>query len=67
MLDNYDFSRGVKNPYAEKLNRQVTISIDADTADYFKSLAETTGIPYSRLINLYLMDCVKNQRQLTWV
>ena len=67
MLDSYDFSKGVKNPYAEKLSRQITISIDAETADYFKSLAETTGIPYPRLIDLYLKDCAKNQRQLTWV
>ena len=67
MRDNYDFSNGIKNPYAQQLNSQVTISIDAETADYFKSLAEKTGIPYPKLINLYLSDCVKNKRQLAWV
>lgn len=67
MLDNYDFSKGIKNPYAESLNNQVTVNIDAENADYFKALAEKTGIPYTKLINLYLADCVKNKRQLAWV
>ena len=66
MRDNYDFSKGVKNPYADKLNRQITIGIDTETVDYFKSLAESTGIPYPKLINLYLSDCVKNERKLAW-
>ena len=66
MLDKYDFSKGVKNPYAEKLNRQITVGIDTETVDYFKTLAESTGIPYPKLINLYLSDCVKNERKLAW-
>ncbi len=66
MLDNYDYSKGIRNPYAERLNQQVTVSIDAKTVDYFKELAEKTGIPYPKLINLYLSDCVENKRQLAW-
>ncbi len=66
MLDNYDFSNGVKNPYAAKLDQQITISIDGETVDYFKSLARETGIPYPKLINLYLSDCAKKKRQLAW-
>ena len=66
MLDNYDFSKGVKNPYADKLRQQVTVSIDVETADYFKALAEKTGIPYTKLINLYLADCAEKKRQLAW-
>ena len=67
MRENYDFSKGSKNPYAQQLNSQVTISIDTETVIYFQTLAEKTGIPYPKLINLYLSDCVKNKRQLTWV
>ncbi len=63
MLDNYDFSNARKNPYAKKLKKQVTINLDCDTVDYFKSLSETTGIPYQTLINMYLTDCVKNKKQ----
>ena len=63
MLDNYDFSNARKNPYAKKLKQQVTINLDCDTVEYFKSLSETTGIPYQTLINMYLTDCVKNKKQ----
>ena len=66
MRDNYDFSNGVKNPYASQLKRQVTINLDAETVDYFKAQAEKTGIPYQKLINFYLADCVKNKRELAW-
>jgi cell division protein FtsW len=35
---------------------------------YFKALSTDTGIPYQNLINLYLLDCAKEQRRLalTW-
>ena len=61
MRDNYDISKlnPRKNPYAEKLKRQVTINLKSTTIDYFKKLAEETGIPYQNLIDLYLDDCVK--------
>ena len=66
MRDYYDFSQGVKNPYASQLKKQVTINLDAETVDYFKEQAKETGIPYQRLINFYLADCVKNKRRLSW-
>ena len=53
-----------KNPYASRLKKQITINIDGSTIDYFKSLAESKGIPYQTLINLYLRDCATNRRQL---
>ncbi|MCB1162675.1 BrnA antitoxin family protein, partial [bacterium] len=51
---SYDFSKGKKNPYANRLKRQITIRLDEGTVQYFKELAEETGIPYQTLINLYL-------------
>jgi uncharacterized protein (DUF4415 family) len=65
MRDNYDFSDSVKNPYAKKLKKQVTIRLDEDTVEYFKGLAEDKGIPYQSLINLYLRDCAQSNRDLT--
>ncbi len=53
-----------KNPYSNRLKKQVTINIDSDTVDYFKKLSDVTGLPYQTLINLYLTDCAKNKRQL---
>ena len=53
-----------RNPYASKLKRQVTIRMGDDVIEYFKALSEDSGIPYQTLINLYLKDCVANEREL---
>lgn len=70
MLDNYDIEKlnPIKNPYAKKLKKQITINIDSSIIDYFKEQANQTGIPYQTLINLYLADCVENKKKLniTW-
>ncbi len=68
MKDHYDFSQSVKNPYIKKLKKQVTIRLEEEIVEYFKGLAEETGISYQSLINLYLQDCVKAQRKpsLEW-
>ena len=70
MREEYDIKNlnPRKNPYAKKLKRQITINIDVDTIDYFKSQSESNGIPYQTLINLYFADCVKEKKQLqtTW-
>ena len=64
MQEEYDFSNARKNPYARKLKKQITINVDVDTIEYFKSQAESSGIPYQTLINLYLADCCSNKKQL---
>ena len=66
MKDHYDFSKmkGKKNPYIKYLKQPVTMRLDRDSVDYFKSLAEEVGLPYQTLINLYLRDCAINQRKL---
>ena len=67
MRENYDFSNGVKNHYAPQLKKQITINLDAETVEYFKAQAEETGIPYQKLINFYLSDCVRQKRRLSWI
>ena len=64
MRKEYDFSEARKNPYAKRLKKQITINIDSDTIDYFKNQAESSGIPYQTLINLYLSDCAAKEKQL---
>ena len=68
MRKSYDFSESVKNPYVGRTKRQITIRIDDDTIEYFKSMADTKGIPYQSLINLYLRDCAIKRKELvtTW-
>ncbi|MBO4235784.1 MAG: antitoxin [Firmicutes bacterium] len=48
--------------------KKITMNINNATVDYFKALAEETGIPYQTLMNLYLTDCAKNKRRinLSW-
>jgi predicted DNA binding CopG/RHH family protein len=64
MRAEYDFSNAIKNPYIGKLRKQITIRIDADTIDYFKRMASTTGIAYQNLINMYLADCAANEKEI---
>lgn len=64
MLDEYVFSHARKNPYAKLLKKQITINIDVSTVDYFKDMSSDNGIPYQTLINLYLRDCVENERKI---
>ncbi len=64
MRKQYDFSKSVKNPYAKFLKKQVTLRLNVDVVDYFKKLADETGIPYQNLINLYLQDCANSRKKL---
>jgi uncharacterized protein (DUF4415 family) len=66
MKAEYDLSKmkSRRNPYARQLKKQVTLRIRPDVIDYFKAMAEETGVPYQSLINLYLQDCAKVHRKL---
>ena len=68
MRTKYDFSKGKPNPYAKQLKKQITIRLDEETLDYFKTLAEDTEIPYQTLINLYLRECARSKMKpgLKW-
>jgi uncharacterized protein (DUF4415 family) len=65
MKKAYDFSKAVKNPYAAKLKKQVTIRLDVPTVAYFKALSEEVGLPYQNLINLFLRECAEARRRPT--
>lgn len=66
MKKEYDFSqmKSRKNPYASKLKKPVTIRLSEDVIDYFKAMAEDSGVPYQSLINLYLRDCANRHRKV---
>ncbi len=63
MRKEYDFSKSKKNPYAKMLKKQITIRMETEVIDYFRELAETSGISYQNLINMYLRDCVHSHRK----
>lgn len=66
MKKEYDFSKmkEVKNPYLGK-KLAVGIMLSAEVVAYFKRQARETGIPYQKLIDLYLLDCARKKRKLT--
>ena len=70
MEKEYDLSKmkSRKNPYASKLKKPVTMRLGEDVINYFKSMAEDSGIPYQSLINLYLRDCISQHRKadISW-
>jgi uncharacterized protein (DUF4415 family) len=67
MKKEYDFSKmkEVRPSYLKKLKQQVTIKLDKDVVEYFKSLASQMDLPYQTLINLYLKECAKSQKKLS--
>ena len=67
MKKNYDFSTAVRNPYAKRLKRQLTIRLDEETIDYFRGLSSEVRLPYQTLINMYLRDCAATRKRLLWI
>ncbi|MBE6029180.1 MAG: antitoxin [Clostridiales bacterium] len=68
MRDEYDIKNlnPRRNPYADKLKKQITIRLNAGTIEYFKQQAEETGISYQNLINMYLTDCAVHEKKLEY-
>lgn len=64
MKKNYDFSKAAKNPYAKRLQRQLTIKLDEETIAYFQNMAEDLAIPYQTLMNMYLRECADSKKRL---
>lgn len=65
MRYDYDLTNAIKNPYSDKLKKQITIRLDDNAViSYFKEMADQTGMPYQNIINYYLLDCVKNHKQM---
>jgi predicted DNA binding CopG/RHH family protein len=65
----FNFDKAIKNPYAKELKKQITIRIPFNVIDYFKNESHETGVPYQTLINLYLINCVKEKKKfnMNWV
>jgi predicted DNA binding CopG/RHH family protein len=66
MRAQYDFGKmkGERNPYLKQLKQPITVRLDKASVEYFKAMAAELGMPYQNLINLYLRDCVLNNRKL---
>ncbi len=56
------------NSSCKPLRKTITISLEADTIDYFKMTANKLGVPYQTLIHLCLNDIRDRELvpQLRW-
>ena len=51
MRNDYDFTNAIKNPYSDRLKKQITIRLDDNAViSYFKEMADQTGMPYQNII-----------------
>jgi hypothetical protein len=66
MRKNYDFSNAIRNPYAKRLKKQLTIRLDAETISYFQDLSREMALPYHTLMNMYLRECAETRKRPHW-
>jgi hypothetical protein len=68
MKSEYDLAnmKSRPNPFAQQLKQQVTLPLRIDVINFFEKKAKEKGISYQELIDLYLQDCVTNDRELSF-
>ena len=70
MKKEYDLAKmkSRANPFAAKARKAISIRLGVDVIDYFKQMADESGMPYQTLIDLYLRDCIiKNRKpEISW-
>lgn len=66
MKKTYDLKKmkKINNPYLGKVKKSIGINLSHEVLDYFKDLSDKTGIGYQKLIDMYLLDCVKKKRKI---
>ena len=65
MKKEYNFSK-MKEVDSPLKGKKIGVGINLSPAviDYFKGLSTETGIPYQKLIDIYLLDCVQKKKKL---
>ena len=68
MKREYDLAnmKSRPNPFSKQLKKQVTLTLGIEVIEYFEKKAKQKGISYQELIDLYLQDCMTNQRELSF-
>ena len=46
-------------------SQAVGINLSQEVVDYFKGLVKERGLPFQKLIDLYVLDCAKKRKKLT--
>ena len=58
--------KGINDLKSEDTKVTSSNNLDESVVGYFTEEANTVGIPYQTLINMYLRDCMMNNRHLAW-
>lgn len=79
MKKEYDFSKSMPNPYAKAIagqnidspksakkaqKKQISISLNVETIEYFKTMASKQGVPYQSLMNMFLNQCAQKKLEI---
>ena len=54
-------------PWYARAKKTITIILDVRALDYFKSLAQETGVSYQNLINMYLLQCATEKKRVAFI
>lgn len=68
MKKEYDLAsmKSRPNPFAQQLKQQISLPLRMDVFDFFEKKAQERGISCQKVIELYLQDCVVNNRELSF-
>jgi predicted DNA binding CopG/RHH family protein len=64
MKTEYDFSKGVKNPYYAKLNKEMTVFVDLYLIEHLEKLAAANGVSVQRVVNRILNEYALREKSL---
>ena len=56
MKAEYDFSKGIKNPYYARLHKEMTVSVDKYLIEHLEKIAAENGVSVQRVINRILAE-----------
>ena len=67
MKKEYDLKKmkRIPNPYKGKIKKSVGINLSPEVIDYFKKMSGEINLPYQKLIDMYLLDCVDKKRKIS--
>ena len=60
MKAEYDFSKGIKNPFYKRLHKEMTVSVDKYLLERLEKIASENGVSVQRVINRILDEYTSN-------
>ncbi len=59
-----DMFKDTVDSITKDIKQTVTIELDTEVMNYFKTMASNTSIPAETIMRMYLTECMKNNKQL---